>query len=95
MDSATTPLAIYRLKTALRSLVAVYRLPQQKIDAFLQSYDLFDKDIVDEHEEENIVNYYSVLNHLCAIGEVEKMYIPAVIDINKGILENQILFEKK
>lgn len=95
MTARTAQLIMYRLKTALRSLIEIYRLPQEQIDSFLKSYDMFDKESVDEHEEENIINYYRVLNHLCAIGEVEKMYIPAVMDVTKGVFENQILFEKK
>lgn len=95
MSSMNAQLALYRLKTALRSLIAIYRMPQQQIDAFLQSYELFDKDLIDDNEEQHIVDYYSVINHLCAIGEVEKMYIPAVIDASKGIYENQLLFEEK
>lgn len=91
----SSQLTIYRLKTALSSLIAIYRLPQDQIDAFLRSYESFNKDRSDENEEINIANYYAVLNHLCAIGEVEKMYIPAVMDVTKGIYENQILFEKK
>jgi sterol 24-C-methyltransferase len=91
----STQVATYRLKTALRSLVAIYRLPQAQIDAFLHSYESFNKEASDENEEQNIANYYSVLNHLCAIGEVEKMYIPAVLDTSKGIYDNQILFEEK
>lgn len=88
-------MTLYRLKTVLGSLVAIYRLPQEKIDAFFHSYESFNKDISDDNEEKNIANYYSVLNHLCAIGQVEKMYIPAVMDLSKNIFENQILFEKK
>jgi len=95
MVSTTTQLAAYRLNTALRSLVAIYRLPQQKIDAFLKSYELFDKECIEENDEKNIINYYSVLNLLCSIGEVEKMYIPAVIDATKGVYANQVLFERK
>lgn len=85
----------YRLKTALRSFIALYRLPKDKMDAFLHSYESFNKEISDANEEKNIADYYAVLNHLCALGEVEKMYIPAVMDVTKGIYENQILFEKK
>jgi sterol 24-C-methyltransferase len=87
--------AMYKLKTALKSFVAIYRLPQDQIDAFMRSYDLFEKNVVDDNEEHNIVDYYSVLNLLCSIGDVEKMYIPAVMDVTKGIFENQILFENK
>lgn len=93
--NSSAQLAMYRLKTALHSLVEIYKLPKIQIDAFMHSYELFDKDTVDSNDEKNIINYYSVLNHLCAIGEVEKMYIPAVVDVSKGIYENQVLFENK
>ncbi|EHL32811.1 class I SAM-dependent methyltransferase [Legionella drancourtii] len=91
----SAPMTIYRLKTVLRSLIAIYRLPQEQINAFLHSYESFNKETPDENEEQNIANYYAVLNHLCALGEVEKMYIPAVMDVTKGIYDNQILFEEK
>ena len=95
MISSAAQVATYRLKIAFSSFLAIYKLPQEKINDFLSSYELFDKENIDSEDEQRIVNYYSVLNHLCAIGEVEKMYIPAVIDKTKGIFENQILFEKK
>jgi len=41
------------------------------------------------------VNYYRVINYLCSIGEVEKMYIPPVMDLNESIYTNQMLFEEK
>lgn len=43
---------------------------------------------------EHLAAYYSVLNHLCAIGEVEKMYIPPVIDLDQSVFQNQILYER-
>ncbi|MFW2572223.1 class I SAM-dependent methyltransferase [Legionella sp. 29fVS95] len=91
----TVPITMHRLKTALRSFMAIYRLPQDQIDAFLRSYESFNKEASDENEEQSIANYYAVLNHLCALGEVEKMYIPPVMDLTKGIVGNQILFEEK
>ncbi|MDR3502508.1 MAG: methyltransferase domain-containing protein [Legionella sp.] len=91
----TAHVSMYRLKTALRSLIAIYRLPQEQVDAFLRSYESFNKEMSDENEEQSIANYYSVLNHLCALGEVEKMYIPPVMDLAKGIFDNQMLFEEK
>ncbi len=42
-----------------------------------------------------MIDYYSVLNHLCAIGQVEKMYIPPTMDLSKSLSENQNLFEQK
>jgi len=78
----------------LSALWKLYRLPKETVDAFMKSYDLFEDDIVTDNDSK-IVDYYSVLNHLCAIGDVEKMYIPPIIDPKVGIKENQILFERK
>jgi len=46
-------------------------------------------------EESLIRAYYSVINYLCAIGEVEKMYIPPLIDGKVGVFANQLLFEEQ
>lgn len=99
---------LYRLGTMLKSLKALYTLPQEKIDAFLNSYDIYDHDWVNEEQlvekmgsdyytqvKKKLVDYYSVLNHLCAIGQVEKMYIPPAIDLSKNIIRNQELYEQK
>jgi len=98
----------YRLSTICKSFKTLYSLPQEKIDAFLNSYNIYDHDWVNEEQliekmgagyykeiQKKLVDYYSVLNHLCAIGHVEKMYIPPAIDLSKSIIANQILFEEK
>ncbi len=98
----------YRLSTIAKSFKTLYTLPQEKIDAFLNSYNIYNHDWANEEElirdmgpdyynqvQKKLVDYYSVLNHLCAIGQVEKMYIPPIMDMSKGIIANQTLFEKK
>jgi sterol 24-C-methyltransferase len=98
----------YRVSTVLKSLRTLYTLPQEKIDAFLGSYNIFDHDWSNEEElirdmgpdyynqvKKKLIDYYSVLNHLCSIGQVEKMYIPPIMDLSKGIIANQKLFEQK
>lgn len=98
----------YRLSTILKSFKTLYTLPQEKVDAFLNSYNIYNHDWANEEElirdmgpdyysqvQKKLVDYYSVLNHLCAIGQVEKMYIPPIMDMSKGIIANQTLFEKK
>lgn len=98
----------YRLSTILKSFKTLYTLPREKIDAFMDSYDIYDHDWANEEElirkmgtdyyirvKNKLINYYSVLNHLCAIGQVEKMYIPPLMDFSKGIIANQMLFEEK
>jgi sterol 24-C-methyltransferase len=97
----------YRISTILKSLKTLYTLPKEKIDAFMDSYEIYDHDWANEDElirkmgpdyynrvKNKLINYYSVLNHLCAIGQVEKMYIPPMIDMTKGIIANQNLFEE-
>ncbi len=99
---------LYRLGTILKSFKTLYTLPQEKVDSFLNSYNIYDHDWVDEKHliekmgadyykeiKRKLVDYYSVLNHLCAIGQVEKMYIPPAMDLSQSIIANQSLFEKK
>ncbi len=98
----------YRLSTIARSFKVLYKLPQDKLEAFLQSYVIYDHDWADEKKmieefgaeyvkkvKQKLIDYYSVLNHLCALGQVEKMYIPPAIDLSKSIIDNQTLFERR
>ena len=38
---------------------------------------------------------YHVMNFLCALGDVEKMYSPPLIDETKSPFDNQLMFEKR
>jgi len=70
-------------------------MPQKMVDDFMESYTLFDEDHVTPDNSHKIQNYYAVLNHLCSLGEVEKMYIPPLMDKEAGVMRNQTLFEQK
>lgn len=98
----------YRLATILKSFKTLYTLPPEKVKAFVESYKIYDYDWANEQEmikamgqdyyqeiQKKLVDWYSVLNHLCALGHVEKMYIPPAMDLSVGIIANQALFEKK
>jgi len=87
----------YRASTSLTALYAVLTLPTEHVEDFLKSYEIFDQEkITDKPEDsQNIINYYKVINHLCAIGEVEKMYIPPAMDLSQSIFANQMLWEEK
>lgn len=98
----------YQAKTICRSFKYLYTLPPEAIESFLNSYIIYDHDWVDEEKMiqewgpnysqevgKKLVDYYSVLNHLCALGQVEKMYIPPAIDLSKSIIANQMLFEER
>lgn len=97
-----------RISTILRAFWALYTLPKEKVDAFLGAYDIFDHDWSREDQlrramgddyyptvKRKLVDYYGVLNQLCSLGQIEKMYIPPAIDPSKTIVANQILFEQR
>ena len=98
---------LYRLKTILASMYHLYFLSPDKVTAFVKSYDIYAYDWADEKTlvakmgrdyykqvRDAVLDYYVVLNHLCAVGQVEKMYIPPTMDLSKTIIENQFLFEE-
>lgn len=98
----------YRMGTFWNSFKAIYKLPQEKIDAFVHSFDVFKYDWKDEAKlkeafgenyyqivQKKLCDYYSVLNLICSLGSVEKMYIPAIVDPKKSLSENQNLFERQ
>lgn len=98
----------YRLATIVKSLKALYSLSPETVDAFVNSYEIYDHDWKNENllieklgqdyykeVKKKLIDWYSVLNHLCAIGQVEKMYIPPAMDLSASIMQNQVLFERK
>ncbi len=107
MKKIDTSEMLYRLSTILTSFKALYRLTPEQVNSFVNSYDIYNYEWIDgkafdgakeikyEEVKQKIIDWYSVLNHLCAIGEVEKMYIPPTLDNTKGILANQVLFERR
>ena len=98
---------IYRLSTIFNACRAIYNFSPAEVNAFVKSYDVYNLDwhrgqAVDGAEKvpydkvkKNILSWYTVINHLCAVGEVEKMYIPPALDLSKNIIDNQNLFEEK
>ena len=87
----------YRLRTRLSALRSLYTLDPSEIDAFMNAYILFDGDWSNKNgkREAQIIDYYNVLNHLCSLGSVEKMYFPPYLDASVGVVANQRLFERK
>jgi len=86
----------YRLSTTLKALHACMTMPEEHVENFIKSYALFDKEVCDSDEDwKMIVDYYTVVNQLCAVGDVEKMYIPPVMDLSLGIFGNQLKWEEE
>jgi len=89
--------AWYRFTTSLAAVKAIASMPESKLGRFLLSYRMFEKDqfVGDPDEVGLLTDYYSVLNHLCAIGNFEKMYLPPFYDASRDVYENQKIYEKK
>lgn len=90
--TGTTDL-FYRWMTTIKAFFAVVSLKQADVQAFIESYEIFEEEKITPEMESKIVDYYNVINHLCALGEVEKMYIPPYVDESKGCYGNQLAFE--
>jgi sterol 24-C-methyltransferase len=73
--------------------------PQADIDNCVKAYQFFqeksDFTVRDQDAEtEHVRSYYTVVNEVLAVADIEKMYIPPQIDAKKGLYENQIIWEK-
>ena len=101
------PKRLRRMETALRSFRVLKGLTKEQVDNFMNSYIIYDLDWADEEMMQETLgpdyqkkvgdclrDYYSVLNHMCAIGELEKMYIPPVMDLHANLITNQSLYEE-
>jgi sterol 24-C-methyltransferase len=77
------------------------------VDDFMDSYVIYNLDWSDEKQmvealgenyQEKVGSclkaYYGIMNHLCALGDVEKMYIPPLMSKKATVLENQLLYER-
>lgn len=102
-DTAAAPKRWKSFWTAFRYLA---NLSQKQVDDFMASYVIYNLDWSDEQQmvetlgpnyQEKVgdclKSYYGVLNHLCALGDVEKMYIPPFMSRKATVLENQLLYE--
>lgn len=87
----------YRITTSVRAMHEIYTMPKERFEKFLASYEMFEQDkfVGAPGEMELVKNYYGVLNHLCSVGNFEKMYLPPYIDASKDTYGNQLLYEKQ
>jgi len=72
-------------------------MPTVKLERFILSFAMFEKDqfVGEPGEIDLLTDYYSVLNHLCAIGNFEKMYLPPMYDENADVYTNQKIYERR
>lgn len=101
------PVTPSRLKTFTKSFSYLRNLSKEQVDNFMASYVIYSLDWADEAQMieklgpdyqkrvgDSLAAYYGVLNHLCALGDVEKMYIPPAINMKVSVRENQMLYER-
>ena len=58
----TVDLSYYRLRVRLEALYCLVRLSKEEVDAFMASYSLFEGGTMNGKDENQIVDYYHVLN---------------------------------
>ncbi|GKT63057.1 S-adenosyl-methionine-sterol-C-methyltransferase [Colletotrichum tofieldiae] len=96
-----------RSTTFWKSFKYLLDLTPKQVDDFMASYVIYNLDWADEEKMietlgpeyrakigDCLQSYYGVLNHLCALGDVEKMYIPPLMDKKASVLDNQMLYEE-
>jgi sterol 24-C-methyltransferase len=94
---------VYQGKEAAVGVYRLFTLPQEDIDKCVEAYEYLqagtselDGKITDSKvETEHVRRYYKVLQPLLAIADIEKMYIPPMIDSKQGLFGNQLLHEKQ
>merc|ERR1712048_845768 len=89
----------YRIQQGYGAFMSLYDIPTEELDAFVESFKIFERTdnefyVNNVEDQKQVRNYYQVLNRLCTLGSVEKMYIPPIIDPKFGVFENQLLFEQ-
>ncbi|KAK8019932.1 S-adenosyl-L-methionine-dependent methyltransferase [Apiospora arundinis] len=96
-----------RWKTFRASFKHLWNLTPKEVDDFMDSYVIYNLDWENEKEMIDALgpdyqqrvgaclkSYYGIMNHLCALGDVEKMYIPPQMDKQASVLDNQLLYEE-
>ncbi|PWY93443.1 S-adenosyl-methionine-sterol-C-methyltransferase [Aspergillus sclerotioniger CBS 115572] len=104
LDKSASP---KRWKTFWKAFRYLRNLTPKQVDDFMASYVIYNLDWSDEKQMVETLGpdyqakvgdclkaYYGVLNHLCALGDVEKMYIPPFMSKKATVLENQLLYEE-
>ena len=96
-----------RSTTFWTSFKYLNNLTPKQVDDYMASYVIYNLDWEDEPAMikalgpdykqkvgDSLRAYYGVMNHLCALGSVEKMYIPPLMDKRVSVLDNQLLYEE-
>ncbi len=89
----------YRIKTALVGLKRLATLPEEDKQACIDAYRFFQRMQAGEEtstadETQAVADYYKVLNNMLSVFDLEKLYIPPMLDPSQGLYGNQLLTER-
>lgn len=89
----------YRIKTVFTGLVRLATLSQEDKQACIEAYQFFQRMQAGEptetaDETKAVADYYKVLNNLLSVFDLEKLYIPPMLDESEGLYGNQLLIEQ-
>jgi len=89
----------YRMEQGYQAFQSLWEISDDEFEAFLKAFEVFEREnssfyVNSDEDYQQVKNYYRVLNRLCTLGSVEKMYIPPLLDPSVGVFENQMLFEQ-
>ena len=96
--------SFYRLKTSINGINNLLNIPKKNIDDCIIAYEYMVNGTAEisngtskgttKVETNHVKNYYSVVNEILAVADIEKMYIPPQIDPKFGLFNNQLILEK-
>jgi sterol 24-C-methyltransferase len=86
---------LYRIKIASKAFYTIWTMPPDMVDEFMGSYKMYEKETIGEGEGHYIAAWYAVLNQFCTLGEVERMYIPPLLEPAASLSRNQDLMEER
>jgi len=89
----------YRIKTAFNGLQRLATLPEEDKQACVEAFKFFQRmqageETKTEDETRAVADYYKVLNNMLSVFDLEKLYIPPLLDETEGLYGNQLLVEQ-
>jgi sterol 24-C-methyltransferase len=84
----------YSVRVWVKALYTLWTLPPSAVESFFDSYGMYDQDAITDNGQQ-IAGWYGVLNQFLTLGEIERMYIPPILDNSLSLSKNQDLMEER
>lgn len=88
----------YQFTTSVKGISQLLELSQEDVDKGVEAYQFLMAGTAESNtdiETTHVRNYYKVISPLLSIADIEKMYIPPLLDAKKGLFGNQLILEKR